>query len=74
MLRNEIEKFRMLFTAWVGTFDSTNDLWDEWELVNPLGAIRPDAAAHNSEDGFYEPNFFLTTTTMSSFGLVSFEM
>ncbi|WP_396178768.1 hypothetical protein [Flavobacterium sp.] len=34
MLRNEIEKFQMLSTAWVGSFDGTNHLWEERKLVN----------------------------------------
>jgi hypothetical protein len=74
MLRNEIEKFQMLSTASVGSFDGTNHLWDERKLVNPPVAIQPDAAEHNSEDDFFEPNFFLKTTTTSGFGLASFEM
>ena len=53
MLRNEIEEFRMLFIAWVESFDGSNHFWDEWELFNPPGAIRPDPSENNSDDDFF---------------------
>ena len=34
MLRNVIEKFQMLSTAWAGSFDGTNRFWEERKLVN----------------------------------------
>ena len=58
MLRNEIEEFRMLFIAWVESFDASNHFWDEWELFNPPGAIRPDPSENNSDDDFFDPNTF----------------
>lgn len=32
ILRDEIEKFRNLFLLWVNSFDSTNDIVDEWNF------------------------------------------
>jgi hypothetical protein len=30
LLRNEIENFRLLYLAWVQTFDKSNDIADGW--------------------------------------------
>jgi hypothetical protein len=40
-IRTEIESFRLLFIDWVSSFDTSNYIWDEWELFNPKGAIPP---------------------------------
>jgi hypothetical protein len=40
-IRTEIETFRLLFIDWVASFDTSNYIWDEWELFNPKGAIPP---------------------------------
>lgn len=40
-IRTEIENFRLLFIDWVQSFDTSNYIWDEWELFNPKGAIPP---------------------------------
>lgn len=40
-IRTEIENFRKLFIDWVQSFDTSNYIWDEWELFNPKGAIPP---------------------------------
>jgi hypothetical protein len=40
-IRTEIENFRLLFIDWVAGFDTSNYVWDEWELFNPKGAIPP---------------------------------
>lgn len=40
-IRTEIENFRLLFIEWVQSFDTSNYIWDEWELFNPKGAIPP---------------------------------
>lgn len=39
LIRTEIENFRLLFIDWVHHFDTSNYIWDEWELFNPKGAI-----------------------------------
>ena len=41
LIRTEIESFRLLFIDWVSSFDTSNYIWDEWELFNPKGAIPP---------------------------------
>ena len=41
LIRTEIENFRLLFIDWVASFDTSNYIWDDWELFNPKGAIRP---------------------------------
>jgi hypothetical protein len=41
LIRTEIENFRLLFINWVQSFDTSNYIWDEWELFNPKGAIPP---------------------------------
>lgn len=40
-IRNEIKNFRLLFIEWVNSFDTSNYIWDDWELFNPKGAIPP---------------------------------
>jgi hypothetical protein len=40
-IRTEIENFRLLFIDWVQSFDTSDYIWDEWELFNPKGAIPP---------------------------------
>lgn len=37
LLRNEVEKFRVLFAEWVKTFDQWNYIIDRWGLFNPPG-------------------------------------
>jgi hypothetical protein len=32
LLRDEIEEFRKLFVEWIGTFDRSNDVEDDWGL------------------------------------------
>ncbi|MCP9766443.1 hypothetical protein EGI22_00895 [Lacihabitans sp. LS3-19] len=32
LMRSEMEEFRELFVAWVGTFDKSNDIPDDWGL------------------------------------------
>ena len=34
LLRKEIEDFRILFIEWVRGFDKTDDLPDEWDILN----------------------------------------
>ena len=34
MLRKEIEDFRVMFIEWVKTFDRTNDIKDEWDILD----------------------------------------
>jgi hypothetical protein len=40
-IRTEIENFRLLFIEWVQSFDTSDYIWDEWELFNPKDAIPP---------------------------------
>ena len=40
-IQTEIENFRLLFIDWVNSFDTSNYIWDDWELFNPKGAIPP---------------------------------
>tara|TARA_R110002049_G_scaffold95397_4_gene234266 strand:- start:476 stop:979 length:504 start_codon:yes stop_codon:yes gene_type:complete len=42
LLRNEIEKFRILFAEWVKTFDCWNYIIDRWGLFNPPGVNYDD--------------------------------
>lgn len=49
LIRQEIEEFRQLFVSWVQSFDTSNYIWDEWELFNPPGAIPP------SDDDYNDP-------------------
>ena len=46
LIRKEIEAFRLLFIEWVNGFDTTNYIWDDWGLFNPIGAVPP------TDDGF----------------------
>lgn len=41
LIRTEIENFRLLFIDWVNSFDTSDYIWDDWELFNPKGAIPP---------------------------------
>ncbi|PTX18309.1 hypothetical protein C8N40_106108 [Pontibacter mucosus] len=43
LLRNAIEEYRVLFVAWVATFDPWNYIWDDWGLFNPPGATKEDS-------------------------------
>jgi len=40
LIRKEIENFRELFVEWINGFDTSNYIWDDWELFNPPGAIK----------------------------------
>lgn len=42
LIRKEIENFRELFIEWIHSFDRSNYFWDNWELFNPPGAIKPN--------------------------------
>ena len=54
-IRTEIENFRLLFIDWVGGFDTSDYIWDDWELFNPKGAIPPtDVDDFDFEDLFDE--------------------
>lgn len=52
LIRQEIEAFRLLFIEWVSNFDTSNYIWDEWEMFNPNGAIRPEQS-NDSDDDFW---------------------
>ena len=53
LIRNEIDAFRLLFIDWVNSFDTTNYFWDEWELFNPPGAVKPsDEETYNDDEPF----------------------
>lgn len=41
LIRSEIDAFRLLFIKWVESFDTSNHIWDNWELFNPPGAVPP---------------------------------
>lgn len=41
LIRTEIDNFRLLFIDWVNSFDTSDYIWDNWELFNPKGAIPP---------------------------------
>lgn len=55
LIRQELDEFRLLFIEWVASFDSNNHIWDEWELFNPSGAIRPN----DFDDNFFGMEDFL---------------
>lgn len=57
VIRQEINKFRLLFIEWVNGFDQTNYFWDEWELFNPQNAIRPEKTDLEEDD--FDLNSFL---------------
>jgi len=40
LLRQAVEEFRPLFSAWVGTFKDSYYQYDDWGLFNPPGASR----------------------------------
>lgn len=52
VIREEIEAFRKIFISWIGAFDKTNDLPDEWHLFN-------DPASFPEDDEPFDPNDFL---------------
>lgn len=58
LIRKEIEEFRLLFVAWVESFDTTNYYWDEWGLFNPPGAI-PPIEGESFDDKDFDLNDFL---------------
>lgn len=41
-IREEIEAFRLLFIDWVKNFNTKKHIWDEWELFNPPGYVKPE--------------------------------
>jgi hypothetical protein len=45
LIRSEIEAFKLLFAAWVASFDVWNYIRDDWGLFNP-----PGIAPGNSDD------------------------
>ncbi len=51
VIRDEIENFRKIFINWIGAFDKTNDLPDEWHLFN-------DPASFPEDEEPFEPNDF----------------
>lgn len=55
LIRKEIDAFRLLFIAWIESFDTNNHIWDDWGLFNPAGAIPPDE--NDSEDDFDSSDF-----------------
>lgn len=59
LIRSEIDAFRLLFIAWVKSFDTTNYFWDEWELFNPPGAVPPTENSFNDDDDDFDINDFL---------------
>jgi hypothetical protein len=42
LIRGELDEFRQLFIHWIASFDSSNYIWDDWGLFNPIHAIPPD--------------------------------
>ncbi|WP_185966015.1 hypothetical protein [Flavobacterium sp. ZT3R18] len=42
LLRKEIDEFRLLFIAWVASFDVWNYIKDDWGLFNPPGVNAHD--------------------------------
>ena len=52
LIRNEIDAFKLLFIEWIESFDTTNYFWDDWELFNPPGAIKP-----SNEEEFFDTDF-----------------
>ncbi|WP_298392240.1 hypothetical protein [Flavobacterium sp.] len=59
LIRSEIDAFRLLFIEWVKSFDTTNYYWDEWELFNPPGAVRPEENLFNDSDNDFDINDYL---------------
>ncbi|WP_348799888.1 hypothetical protein [Flavobacterium adhaerens] len=59
LIRKELNEFRLLFIDWINSFDATNYVWDDWELFNPNGAIRPtDNNTHFEDDEFNSDDFW----------------
>ena len=58
LIRKEINEFRLLFIDWVNSFDTNNHIWDDWELFNPKGAIRPDET-NDFDEGDFDIDDFL---------------
>ena len=50
LIRKELDEFRLLFVEWIATFDTTNYIWDEWEMFNPPNAIPPNDFDDDSFD------------------------
>lgn len=57
LIRKEIEEFRLLFIEWVASFDTSNYIWDEWELFNPKGAIPPNPNDYQDPINFDDIDF-----------------
>ena len=57
LIRQEIEEFRLLFIEWVANFDTSNYIWDEWELLNPKGAIPPNPNDYQDPINFDDIDF-----------------
>jgi hypothetical protein len=57
LIRQEIEEFRLLFIEWVASFDTSNYIWDEWELFNPKGAIPPNPNDYQDPINFDDFDF-----------------
>ena len=56
LIRNEVEDFRILFAAWVKTFDQWSYIIDRWGLFNPPGIEYDD---HDPDDDLpFNPNDF----------------
>lgn len=55
LLRNEIEKFRVLFAEWVKTFDPWDYIIDRWGLFNPPGVNYDD---HDPDDDIPMDDYF----------------
>jgi hypothetical protein len=68
LIRKEIDEFRLLFIDWVAGFDTNNYFWDDWELFNPPGAIRPDPDAY--QDPINLDDFFDNFDKWYSLGLL----
>ena len=58
IIRKEIDEFRLLFIAWVESFDKNNAIWDDWGLFNPPGAIPPSDDEAYDDDDFNINDFF----------------
>ncbi len=51
VLKNEIVLFKEIFIRWIGAFDKTNDLPDDWHIFN-------DPATFPEDDEPFDPNEF----------------
>lgn len=56
LLRDEIEKFRILFAEWVKTFDPWDYIIDRWGLFNPPGVNYDDVDPDESIP--FDPSMF----------------